>query len=117
MSITDAQTDYAELLAAYLNASGIRALADTRNEKISYKIREQTLHRIPYLLVVGNREAHNGEVSVRHQDGTDLGTFAIEDLIDYLSQACSAPDTNKEHSKRESLLSALNQFSKTHSPK
>ncbi len=117
MSITDAQSDYAELLAAYLNASGIRALADTRNEKISYKIREQTLHRIPYLLVVGNREAHNGEVSVRHQDGTDLGTFTIENLIDYLSQACSAPDTNKEHSKRESLLSALNQFSETHSPK
>jgi threonyl-tRNA synthetase len=84
MNITDAQADYAQELTNTLNAKGFRVEADLRNEKIGYKIRARTLEKIPYLLVVGDREVENRQVAVRLKDGTDLGAMAIDALIERL---------------------------------
>ncbi|HJU26325.1 MAG TPA: threonine--tRNA ligase, partial [Rhodanobacteraceae bacterium] len=73
MNITDAQADWAGEAARALNERGFRARADLRNEKIGYKIREHTLHKVPWLLVVGDREKASGAVSVRARSGEDLG--------------------------------------------
>jgi threonyl-tRNA synthetase len=73
MNITDAQADYAGQVAAGLQKQGFRVEADTRNEKVGYKIREHTLQKVPYLLVVGDREKEQGQVSVRTRAGEDLG--------------------------------------------
>jgi threonyl-tRNA synthetase len=86
MNITDAQADYAQELTNTLNANGFRVEADLRNEKIGYKIRARTLEKIPYLLVVGDREVENRQVAVRLKDGTDLGAMAIDALIERLDE-------------------------------
>jgi threonyl-tRNA synthetase len=65
--------------------SGIRAVADLRNEKIGFKIREHTMQRVPYLLVVGDREVETQSVSVRTRSGKDLGTFPLVEVQQRLS--------------------------------
>ncbi|MCK9531092.1 MAG: threonine--tRNA ligase [Gammaproteobacteria bacterium] len=82
MNITDRQADYAQKLAQTLVSRGIRATADLRNEKIGFKIREHTLQRVPYLLVVGDREVENHTVAVRTRGGKDLGTMALDAFVD-----------------------------------
>ncbi len=86
MNITDAQADYVRELSKTLNQRGFRVEADLRNEKIGYKIRARTLEKIPYLLVVGDREVETRQVAVRLRDGTDLGAMPIEALSELLSQ-------------------------------
>ncbi|RUO77675.1 threonine--tRNA ligase [Idiomarina seosinensis] len=81
MNITDNQSDYVKNVVKSLNKKGIRATADLRNEKIGFKIREHTLKRVPYLLVVGDKEVEAGEVAVRTRSGEDLGKFPLEDFI------------------------------------
>ncbi|MTJ03037.1 threonine--tRNA ligase [Idiomarina piscisalsi] len=81
MNITDNQSDYVKKVVKSLNEKGIRATADLRNEKIGFKIREHTLKRVPYLLVVGDKEVEAGEVAVRTRSGEDLGKLALEDFI------------------------------------
>jgi threonyl-tRNA synthetase len=78
MDITDRQSDYAHRVEETLKNKGLRAIADLRNEKVGYKIREHTLVRIPYLLVVGDREAEGGTVAVRTLAGKDLGAMPVE---------------------------------------
>ncbi|MGY6587532.1 MAG: threonine--tRNA ligase [Wenzhouxiangella sp.] len=80
MNITDAQADYVNRVAEQLRAAGLRVDTDLRNEKIGYKIRGRTLEKIPYLLVVGDREVEQGKVAVRKRDGTDLGSMPLDDL-------------------------------------
>ncbi|GAB3748967.1 threonine--tRNA ligase [Lysobacter olei] len=84
MNITDAQADYVAEVRKTLANQGLRVEADLRNEKIGYKIREHTLQRVPYLLVVGDRERDNGEVSVRTRGGEDLGTMSVADFASRL---------------------------------
>ena len=86
LSITDAQADYARKLEKSLQNQGFRVDSDLRNEKIGYKIREHTIQRIPYLLVIGQREAQDGTVAVRTREGEDKGTFSVEDFVDLLSR-------------------------------
>ncbi|MAK70937.1 MAG: threonine--tRNA ligase, partial [Idiomarinaceae bacterium] len=81
MNITDNQSDYVKNVVKSLNEKGIRASADLRNEKIGFKIREHTLKRVPYLLVVGDKEVEAGEVAVRTRGGEDLGKMPLEDFI------------------------------------
>ncbi|MGY0556398.1 threonine--tRNA ligase [Lysobacter sp. A421] len=84
MNITDAQADYvAEALKA-LADQGFRVASDLRNEKIGYKIREHTLQRVPYLLVVGDREKENGQVAVRACGGEDLGSMTVAEFAQRL---------------------------------
>ena len=78
MNITDKQADYANDLTKNLLNSGFRVETDLRNEKIGFKIREHTLAKIPYLLVVGNKEVEKGTVSVRTRHGEDLGSMDLE---------------------------------------
>jgi len=81
MNITDNQAEFAKNIQKTLSKQGIRAETDLRNEKIGFKIRAHTLNKIPYLLVVGDKEVETETVAVRTQDGNDLGTFKIQDLI------------------------------------
>ncbi len=84
MNITDAQADYVEDVRKTLVNQGFRVAADLRNEKIGYKIREHTLQRVPYLLVVGDREKENGAVAVRTRSGEDLGTMSVSAFAERL---------------------------------
>jgi threonyl-tRNA synthetase len=77
-SITDAHADYAEEVAKTLQKQGVRATADLRNEKITYKIREHSLQKVPFLLVVGDKEKANGAVAVRARGNQDLGAMPLE---------------------------------------
>ncbi|ALU42094.1 threonine--tRNA ligase [Pseudoalteromonas rubra] len=86
MNITDKQADYVQEVVQKLNKLGIRACADLRNEKIGFKIREHTLKRIPYLLVVGDKEVEQQEVAVRTRKGEDLGKFSVDDFIAKISE-------------------------------
>lgn len=86
MNITDSQADFAQTTADRLKKVGIRATSDLRNEKIGFKIREHTLQRIPYLLVVGDREVEADSVAVRTRTGEDLGTMTIDALISHLKK-------------------------------
>ncbi len=81
MNITDRQIPYVEKVAAELQALGFRVETDLRNEKIGFKIREQTLARVPYLVVVGDREVEQGKVAVRTRTGEDLGSMGTEAFI------------------------------------
>jgi threonyl-tRNA synthetase len=81
LNITDAQAEYTEQVAEKLRQQGFRVESDLRNEKVGYKIRGRTLEKIPYLLIVGDREVENGEIAVRLRDGTDLGAMSVEALM------------------------------------
>ena len=87
MNITDSQAVACEQVVAKLKESGIRAISDLRNEKIGFKIRERTLERVPYLLVLGDREVEDGTVNVRTRSGTNLGTMSIDAFIDLVKAA------------------------------
>ncbi|MFB9868063.1 threonine--tRNA ligase [Vreelandella sulfidaeris] len=94
MTITDAQRDYALELEQRLQKNGLRAKADLRNEKIGFKIREHTLQKIPYLLVVGDKEVEADSVAVRTRSGENLGTMTINELIEHLSAERAALATS-----------------------
>jgi threonyl-tRNA synthetase len=85
MNITDNQAEYCQKVVKKLKESGFRAKSDLRNEKIGFKIREHTLRRVPYLLVVGDKEMEAGEIAVRSRKGDDLGKMSIETFIQYAS--------------------------------
>jgi len=79
--ITDGQAEYAKSVAEKLHNARIRVISDLRGEKINYKIRELSLQKIPYILVVGEKEAQAGTVSVRMRGGKDLGVMRVEDFL------------------------------------
>ncbi len=81
LNITEHQADYAQSVVERLREGGFRVEADLRNEKISYKIREHSLKKLPYLLVVGDKEKAAEQVAVRARGGQDLGALSIPDLI------------------------------------
>lgn len=87
MNITDTQAEAVSKVAQQLKNAGLRAITDLRNEKIGFKIRERTLERIPYMLVLGDREVEEGTVNVRTRTGKNLGTMSIEAFIDMVKQA------------------------------
>ena len=74
-------------LKKILHSQGFKVFADLRNEKVGFKIREHTLQRIPYMLVIGDRELENQSVTVRSRDGKDLGSMSIDDFATRLSNA------------------------------
>ena len=86
LTITDQQSEYAEKVAQRLRAHGIRTTVDQRNEKIGYKIREATISRIPYILVLGKREMEMGLVAVRTREGVDMSAMTLEDFIELLKK-------------------------------
>ena len=81
-NITDAQADYVQEVLATLKSHGIRAVADLRNEKITYKIREHSMQKCPYILVVGDKEKAAGAVAVRARGNQDLGVMSLDAFIE-----------------------------------
>ncbi len=85
INITDKQADYAKNIEKMLKKQQIRAISDLRNEKIGFKIREHTLQRIPYMLVIGDREMEEGKIAVRSQGGEDLGVMPVEQFMELVN--------------------------------
>jgi threonyl-tRNA synthetase len=83
-NITDAQSEYVVSVTKALKAAGLRAKQDTRNEKIGFKIREHTLKKVPFMIVVGDKEKEAGQVAVRSRKGKDLGVMSVEAFIELL---------------------------------
>ena len=81
MNITDKQADSVGDVVSKLNAKGYRAISDLRNEKIGFKIRERTLERIPFMLILGDKEVESGTVNVRTRAGDNLGSMNLDDFI------------------------------------
>ncbi|MCH9636678.1 threonine--tRNA ligase [Rickettsiella endosymbiont of Litargus connexus] len=98
MTITDKQRDYATEIAQELESLGLRVKLDLRNEKISFKIREHSLQKIPYQLVIGAKEVNTKQVAVRRQTGDDLGSMSVHMFYQMIRQAMvphSRIDTEK----------------------
>ncbi|MDZ5460701.1 threonine--tRNA ligase [Azohydromonas lata] len=89
-SITDAQADYAKEVVKALQKQGVRAQADLRNEKITYKIREHSLQKVPFILVVGDKEKANGTVAVRARGNQDLGVMSSTDFSQKIAEAIAS---------------------------
>jgi threonyl-tRNA synthetase len=81
LNISEKQADYAASVLSALKAQGVRAEIDLSNEKVGYKIRQHSMQKIPYLLVVGDSEVENQQVTVRKQDGSDLGAMSLADFL------------------------------------
>jgi threonyl-tRNA synthetase len=86
LNITDNQADYVKKVQNSLQNKGFRAISDLRNEKIGFKIREHTLQKVPYLVVIGDKEVENNTVAVRTRSGDDLGVMSVDDFIAHLDQ-------------------------------
>jgi threonyl-tRNA synthetase len=84
MNITDRQAEYAEQIRLELEKQGFRVKIDLRNEKIGFKIREHSMQRVPYQLITGDKELENQTVAVRTQQGEDLGSLSLNQLIERL---------------------------------
>jgi len=93
LNITDAQAEYAKTVALTLQNQGFRVETDLRNEKITYKIREHSMQKVPYLIVIGDKEMASGAVAVRARGGQDLGVMPLEDF----SQKISADVAHKSN--------------------
>ena len=86
MNITDSQAEYVAKAAESMRAAGLRVETDLRNEKITYKIREHSLQKLPYQVIVGDKEVQANKVAVRSRKGDDLGQMSLDELIDRLKQ-------------------------------
>ncbi len=93
MNITDGQSEYALKVEKELRNAGFRVRSDLRNEKIGFKIRQHSMERVPYLLVVGDREAESGQIAVRTQKGKDLGAMALESFVARVKSEIAAHKT------------------------
>ncbi|MEY4765118.1 MAG: hypothetical protein RI907_1791 [Pseudomonadota bacterium] len=87
LNITDAQAEYAGQVAAALEQAGIRTKLDTGNEKITYKIRQHAMQKVPYFVVLGDKEREAGTVAVRARGNQDLGVMSLESLVNTIQQA------------------------------
>lgn len=96
MNITDRQADYCADLAKTLNSNGFRAKLDLRNEKIGFKIREHTLQRVPYMIVVGDKEVEQQQVAVRTRTGEDLGVMSISEFEGFLQKEVARRSRKQE---------------------
>ena len=93
LNISEDQADYAAEVAARLRAAGFRVEADLRNEKITYKIREHSLQKLPYQLVVGDKEVAANAVAVRTRGGEDLGQMPLRAFVERLQAEAAPPDS------------------------
>jgi threonyl-tRNA synthetase len=87
--VTDRSHAYAEIVYNKLRQEGLRVEVDQRNEKVGYKIREGQVKKVPYMLIIGDREEENKKVAVRHRRDGDLGEFSLDDFISKLNNEIS----------------------------
>jgi threonyl-tRNA synthetase len=90
LNIADAQAEYVTQVVTELKKNGFRVASDLRNEKITYKIREHSLQKLPYLLVVGDKEMQSGQVAVRTRKGEDLGSMPVQAFIELMQGEVNA---------------------------
>lgn len=107
LPITDEHAAYAQDVAQLLNGSGVRTEVDVRNEKIGYKIREQTLQRIPFLLVAGAKERDAGTIAMRTREGEDMGVLPLKQAVAHLLEQAQAPDAQERQAAQQRLLDCL----------
>lgn len=91
LTVTEAHDAHAALVYERLRAAGIRVEADTRNEKLGYKVREAQLEKVPYMLVIGDQELEQGGVNVRLRSGENLGLKGVDEVIQAILDDCQAP--------------------------
>jgi len=101
LNITDNQAEFCSEVEKSLKDMGYRVVADLRNEKIGFKIREHTLHKTPYLLVVGDREVESHTVAVRTREGKDLGSMTVTEFADFLSRAVAHNEAARIRSNKD----------------
>ena len=94
LNITDSQAEYSRQVVATLSDMGFRVASDLRNEKINFKIREHSIQKVPYLLVVGDREVENTQVAVRARSGEDPGTMSIDAFAELLAKSVKKKGRN-----------------------
>jgi threonyl-tRNA synthetase len=90
LNITDDQADYCDAVYTQLRRAGVRLEKDVRNEKLNYKIREAQLAKIPYMLIVGDKEKETGTVTVRLRDGKNLPPMSVEEFAAKVAEECLA---------------------------
>ncbi len=86
LPIADRHVEYARQVCGRLAGEGLRAEVDERSEKVNYKIREAQMQKIPYMLVVGDREAANGQVALRTRKGGDLGARSVDEVVAMIAE-------------------------------
>ena len=101
MNITDKQSDACTNVVNELKNAGLRAISDLRNEKIGFKIREKTLERIPYMLVLGDKEVESGSVNVRTREGENLGVMSVPEFITLVQQAVAEKGRQNQKTDEE----------------
>ena len=101
MNITDKQADACENVVNELKKAGLRAISDLRNEKIGFKIREKTLERIPYMLVLGDKEVESGSVNVRTREGENLGVMSVAEFITLVETAVAEKGRQNQKTDQE----------------
>lgn len=101
LPISEKYADYAEKVLAELKKNGVDATVDNRSEKIGFKIRETRLAKVPYMLVVGQKEAEEGTVSVRSRFAGDEGSKPLEDFIDAICREIRTKEIRKETAEEQ----------------
>ncbi|MBO1531067.1 threonine--tRNA ligase [Psychrobacter sp. F1192] len=101
MNITDKQSEACKNVVNELKNAGIRAISDLRNEKIGFKIREKTLERIPYMLVLGDKEVESGSVNVRTREGENLGVMSVSEFITLVQKAVGNKGRQNQNTDEE----------------
>jgi threonyl-tRNA synthetase len=97
LNISEKQQDYCEQVAETLENQGFRVDSDLRNEKIGFKIRQHTMSKVPYLLVVGDREVENGTIAVRTRSGEDLGSMSVNEFMKHLADDVGRRGRTENH--------------------
>jgi threonyl-tRNA synthetase len=105
LSVTDRAGDYAQTVAGELSDAGLRAGADVRTEKIGLKIREAELQKIPYMLIVGDRESQSNTVSLRAHGRKDMGTMPVSEVVKLIADADRPGVIPGEHSSETETAS------------
>lgn len=95
LTISEPFSDYAERVSKTLEEAGLRVALDNSKEKVGYKIRQQTLQKVPFMVIVGSNEVETGEVNLRLLDGTQMNFSDVEASIEHLVQSCTPPDMTK----------------------
>jgi len=96
MTITDSQIDYAKTVRDRLLAAGIRTELDSRSEKIGFKIREAAMEKVPYILVVGDKEVQQNMVAVRERGGKDLGVMSLDEFMNNVQKLIQEKNISTE---------------------
>ena len=107
LTISETFNDYAARLADVFEASSLRVELDNSNEKIGYKIRENTLQKVPFMVIIGANEIESNQVNLRLNSGEQISFDDVESAVDYLRDACRPPDVIDQQQSIQTSIQAL----------